>query len=52
VSGGGERQGQRETMDRFVKSLVKHGNSTEYAKKKARECAIRSDRREDSKKTR
>ena len=48
----GERQGQRETMDRFVQRLVEHGNSTEYAKKKARECAIRSDRREDSKKTR
>ena len=48
----GERQGQRENMERFVKRLVKHGNSTEYAKKKARECAIRSDRREDSNKNR
>lgn len=39
-------------MDRFIKRLVQHGNSTEYAKKKARECAIRSDRREDSNKNR
>lgn len=48
----GERQGQRENIDRFVKRLVEHGNSPEYARKKARECAIRSDRREDSTKKR
>ena len=48
----GERQGQRETMDRFVKQLVEYGNSPAYARKKAKECAIRADRREDSKKKR
>jgi hypothetical protein len=42
-----ERAGRREAMDRFVKQLVTGGNDHKYAKQKARDCAIRADRRDD-----
>jgi len=44
-----ERDGRREAMDRFVKQLVEGGNDHRYAKRKARECANRADRKDDKK---
>jgi len=35
-------------MDRMVRHMVQNGSNREYAKQKARECAIRKDRREDA----
>lgn len=46
----GETKGRREGMDRFVAQLVKHGNSPDYAKKRAIESAIKADRRDEKKK--
>ena len=45
---GGEREGRREAMDRMVRHMVQNGSNREYAKQKARECAIRKARREDA----
>ena len=45
---GGERQGRREAMDRMVRRMVETGSDREYAQQKARESAIRKDRREDT----
>jgi hypothetical protein len=45
----GEREGRREQMDRFVSNMVRSGGDPEYAKRKARECAVRADRRDDKK---
>jgi hypothetical protein len=42
---GGETPGQRETMDRFTKHLVENGADHNYARRKAREMAIRMDHR-------
>ena len=35
-------------MDRMVRHMVQNGTDREYAKQKARECAVRKDRREDA----
>lgn len=45
----GETRGQREAMDRFVRRLVDAGISAREAKEKARQEAIKSDRRKDKK---
>lgn len=45
----GEKQGKREAMDRMVQRLTSQGVPVESAKKTARECAVRSDRRDDRK---
>lgn len=47
-----ERNGQRETMDKMVKYLRTHNPNmpASEAKKIARDCAIRDDRRKDEKK--
>ena len=44
----GEREGSREPRDRMVRHMVQNGSDREYAKQKARECAVRKDRREDA----
>ena len=46
----GERQGRREGIERMTGQLVSNGMSQEQASKRARQCAIRKDRREESKK--
>tara|TARA_R100000808_G_scaffold7939_1_gene22754 strand:- start:6208 stop:6351 length:144 start_codon:yes stop_codon:yes gene_type:complete len=45
----GEKQGYREAMDRMVRRMVDHGAKPDHAVKKAREAAIRKDKK-DSKK--
>ncbi len=45
----GETKGRREAMNRFVAQLVKHGNQADYAKKLARENAIKADQRDEKK---
>ena len=45
----GERQGRREVIERMTGQLVSKGMSHEQAAKRARQCAIRKDRREESK---
>lgn len=44
-----EKPGRREAIAKMVDQMVKSGNSPEYAKKVAREAAIRKDRREQRK---
>ena len=46
-----ETKGRRVAMDRFTKQLVQAGTNHEYAKKKARECAIRADRKDEKQRT-
>lgn len=46
----GERQGAREAIERMTEKLVRAGNSHEFSVNKARESAIRHDRREINKK--
>ncbi len=46
----GERQGARDGIERMTGRLVQAGHSYESATKKARESAIRHDRREIHKK--
>lgn len=48
----GERQGRRETMDRFVRQLVENGNDPNRAKSIARREAVKADTREDRKRER
>lgn len=47
----GEKAGRRENIERMTGHLVNHGMSHDAASKKARECAIRKDRREEHKRT-
>lgn len=44
-----EREGRREQMERTARDMIRRGAAPEYAKRKAREMAIRADRREDKK---
>jgi len=46
----GEKAGRREGIERMTGQLVNNGMGHSDAAKKARECAIRQDRREESKK--
>lgn len=43
----GEREGRRKQMDTSVKNWTSRGMSPEKAKAKAKECAVRADRRDD-----
>jgi hypothetical protein len=45
----GENKGSREAMDRMVRQMVNHGTDHNYAKKKAREAAIKHDQNQDKK---
>ncbi len=42
----GEKPGRREQMNNFVSHLVKNGADPKFAKAKAKELAVRSDRKE------
>ena len=42
----GERPGQREAMERVTKRLIDGGMPSDEAKRRAREAAIKADRRE------
>ena len=44
----GEKPGRRDQIDRFVRDMVKRGNDPRYAERKARECALRADRRDEN----
>ena len=44
-----EKQGRREQIDRMVQHMVQNGANASKAKKKAVECAVRADRRDDKK---
>ena len=39
----GEKQGVRESMDRMISQMVKSGQNPEYAKKVARDQAIKNE---------
>tara|TARA_R110000824_G_scaffold70637_2_gene181074 strand:+ start:248 stop:394 length:147 start_codon:yes stop_codon:yes gene_type:complete len=41
----GEKKGTREAMDRMVRQLVNNGTDRNYAKEKAREAAIKNERK-------
>jgi len=43
-----ERPGRREDINRFRRDLIDSGMKPEAATAKARECAIRKDRREET----
>jgi len=45
--GHGERQGARESIDRLTVAAVERGADLRWAKRKAREAAIRYDERKD-----
>lgn len=45
----GEKGGRRQQIDRMVQHMVQNGADIKKAKKKAVECAIRADRRDDKK---
>jgi len=45
----GEKQGVRESMDRMISQMVKSGQNPEYAKKVARDQAIKNEKREQRK---
>lgn len=42
----GEKPGRREQINQFVSHLVSNGAKPEYAKQKAREQAIKADRKD------
>jgi hypothetical protein len=44
-----ERPGQREKINKLVERLVKAGANVEHAKAKARQAAIRDDRKHSNK---
>ena len=46
---GNEKQGRREQIDQMVRHMVQNGSDPKKAKKKAVECAVRADRRDDRK---
>ena len=45
----GEREGRRDQIERVARDMVRRGADPDYAKAKARDCAIRADRKDDKK---
>ena len=45
----GERKGRRDQMDKFVQKMTRQGFDRNYIKRKAVQCAIRADRKDDQK---
>ena len=45
----GERPGQREKINKLVEQMVRHGANADHAKAKARQAAIREDRKNSKK---
>jgi len=43
----GETKGSRERIDQMVSMMVKKGVSPSYAKEKARNCAIKEDKKKN-----
>jgi|TARA_B100000085_G_C18466129_1_gene481075 hypothetical protein len=41
----GEKQGTREKIDKMIRHFVDHGTNPHYAKQKAREAAIKDEKR-------
>jgi hypothetical protein len=47
MSGNGEKQGAREAIDRMVKQMTDNGANRDYAYQKAREAAIKHERKNE-----
>ncbi len=43
-----EKKGAREAIDRMVKQMVENGTPVRYAEKKARDTAIKHDRKKEN----